>query len=96
MSTRTLQLYRALWEIDPQDENRADRRAAMLAAATVNSAGAKKTDGGTFNDWDFLPYVRAQIDPDELRRMEIERDEAELMAYLEKASGHKAHRYLES
>lgn len=96
MSTRTLNLYRALWEIDPQDESRADKRTAMLATVIVNSAGAKKDSGETFTDEDFLPFQRLQSDPEELRRVQLERDEAGLMAFLERARGRKAHRYLES
>lgn len=91
MSTRTLGLWAAKWQIDPEDENRADSRAAEIASAVVNSAGAKKQDGTPFLPDDFMPYVRAQQDPEELRRLEIERDEAQLMAFFERkaAAGEK-------
>lgn len=86
MSPRTLGLYAAKWAIDPEDENRADLRAGEIAAAVVNAAGAKKDDGSHFTPEDFTPYLRAQVDPDELaRRVEAE-NEARLMAFFEARS----------
>lgn len=86
MSPRTLGLYAAKWAIDPEDENRADLRAGEIAAAVVSAAGAKKDDGSHFTPEDFAPYLRAQIDPDELAcRNEAER-EAQLMAFFEARS----------
>lgn len=84
MSTRTLGLWAAKWQIDPEDDNRADWRAAEIAAAVVNCAGAKKDDGTRFVPEDFTPYVQAQTDPEERRRREIERDEARLMAFFDR------------
>lgn len=85
-----LGLWAAKWEIDPEDANRADWRAAEIAAAVVNVAGAKKEDGSYFGPSDFVPYIDKQIDPEERRRREIESDEAQLMAFFDRASGHKA------
>lgn len=90
MHPRTLGLWRALWVIDPQDENRADWRAGEIAAAVLKSQGAKKSDGTYFTPADFVPYVDAQEDPEERRRRELEREEAQLIAYLERVSGHQA------
>lgn len=95
MGARTLQLWRAYWEIDPQDGNRADRAAAQVASAVANSAGARKEGGGFFTPDDFVPYLRAQVEPEELARRELEREEAALSAYLDRASGHKAHAFEE-
>lgn len=86
MSPRTLGLYAAKWAIDPEDENRADLRAGEIAAAVVNAAGAKKDDGTHFTPNDFAPYLRAQIDPEELARRENAENDAQLMAYFEARS----------
>lgn len=95
MSPRTLGLYRAMWVIDPQDMNRLDRAAGQIANAVVHAAGANKQDGTEFRPADFTPYIDAQHEPEELARMELERSEAELSAFFDRASGHKAHCYLE-
>lgn len=96
MHPRTLGLWRAVHRIDPWDENRADWRAAEIAAATVAAQGATKRDGSHFTPEDFAPYLKLQMDPEELRRLEIEREEAALMEFLANASGHQAHAYSEN
>lgn len=95
MSPRVWSWWRALWAIDPQDANRADRAAATIASVVVNAAGAKKQDGDYFKPSDFAPYLAAQIEPEERARLEVELAEAELADYFDRVSGHKAHRYLE-
>lgn len=96
MHPRTLGRWRALYQIDPWDESRGDARAAMLAAATVNAAGATKRDGSPVTSEDFMPFARLQMDPDELARIEVQRQEAALLEFLMNASGHEAHAFRET
>lgn len=90
MSARTLGIWRAYYEIDPWDENRADLRAGEIAAAVAGAAGAKKFDGSFFSPVDFMRYLKLQQDPDELAREHDAQVSASLRQWLLNNSGHKA------
>jgi hypothetical protein len=60
--------WQMLHEIDPWDENRADRRAGEIAAATLNAQGAKKTTGEQFTPADFMDYSKLQTDPEDAHK----------------------------
>lgn len=89
MRESTLALWMALAEIDPWDENRADLRAGVLTAATVNAQGAKKWDGSHFSPPDFMRYHELQQDPDELAR---QRDAEVAEAFRQWLLAHSGHR----
>lgn len=85
MRPSTLRRWLALYAIDPWDENRADLRAGVIAAAGMEAQGAKKLDGSRFVPSDFTPYAAAQVDPEQ----EQAALSARLRAALMNASGHK-------
>lgn len=76
--------------IDPWDENRADLRAAEIAAATVNAQGCKKSGGGQFKPEDFLLYTKLQQDPEAIERARQADISAKFRAALMNVDGHKA------
>lgn len=57
MRPSTWGLWRALYAIDPWDEQRADLRQAIATAALVQAQGARRVGGGSFSYLDFMPYV---------------------------------------
>lgn len=90
MRPSTLGLWMAMAAIDPWDDNRADWRAAEIAAATLVAQGVKKKSGEDVTARDFMRFHTLQEDPD---RAEADRQRelhAQIRTVLMNASGHKA------
>lgn len=68
MRPSTLAAWTAMYAIDPWDDNRADLRAAQIAAAVYGAAGCKKESGDAFIAADFMPYHEVQQGDVEVER----------------------------
>ena len=57
MRPHELGMWWALWQIEPWDEERADRRAATVAMVLANVNRNPKKRAAAFKVEDFMPYL---------------------------------------